>query len=258
MPFAIKLDDVSYLRNGRRILNHIDWQVEDGEHWVILGLNGSGKTTLLNLINGYIHPSAGKATVLGFEFGRASIPDMRTHIGWISSALQQNIPEHDTPLRIVLSGKFASLGLWEAVSDEDRIKAMQVLDQLSIAHLADRRYATLSQGERQKVMIGRALFFDPAILIFDEAFGGLDIIARRQMEELIAELAQDNRTMLFVTHSTDEILPFFQQVLMLKEGSIYAKGRKDALIYKQNLQDFYGQDIDVFMHGQRFYTCIKE
>lgn len=258
MSLAIKLDDVSYFRNGRGILNHIDWHVPHGEHWVILGLNGSGKTTLLNLINGYIHPSAGKATVLGFEFGRASIPDMRTHIGWISSALQQNIPEHDTPLRIVLSGKFASLGLWEAVDDDDRAKAFQVMTTLGIDHLAHRRYATLSQGERQKVMIGRALFFDPDILIFDEAFGGLDIIARHQMEQLIETLAQSNRTILFVTHSTDEILPFFKKVLMLKEGHVVGKGSREDLIYKENLETFYGQNIDVFSHGDRFYTCIKD
>lgn len=258
MADAIYLENVSYLREGKVILDHIDWQVPHGENWVMLGLNGSGKTTLLNLLNGYIFPSNGKAEVLGYRFGRASIPELRTHIGWISSALQQNIPPHDTPLNIVLSGKFASLGLWEHVTGDDTARAYAILEQLRIGTLAKRRYSTLSQGERQKVMIGRALMNDPQMLIFDEAFSGLGIFARRELEEIINALAQGEQTVIFVTHNTDEILSTFRKALLLRDGAIYAKGDVEDVITQERLRDFYGHDIDVFSRNGRFYMSIQE
>lgn len=147
----IDLQNVSYRKNGKMILNGVNWQVENGEHWIILGLNGSGKTTLLNLINGYIFPVyGGSANVLGYQFGNCPIADLRKHIGWISNSLAQNIPVNDTPLEIILSGKFASIGLWDKVSDEDVRKAEGIMEKLGIMKLRDRTYGSLSQGEKQK------------------------------------------------------------------------------------------------------------
>ena len=204
----IDLQNVTYRKNGKTILDSIDWQVEAGEHWIILGLNGSGKTTLLNLINGYIFPVyGGYANVLGYQFGSCPIADLRKHIGWISNALSQNIPVNDTPLEIILSGKFASIGLWEKVSDEDIKQAEAILEKLGIMKLRDRTYSSLSQGEKQKVVIGRALISDPEIIIFDEACNGLDIFAKKDLYNLIEKLAQDKKSIFFVTHNTDEILP---------------------------------------------------
>lgn len=258
MSPAVSLQGVSYLRRGRPILQNIDWEIALGEQWVLLGLNGSGKTTLLNLINGYIFPSSGKAQVLGRTFGKTNIPELRTHIGWISSALLQNIPQGDSPERIILSGKYASFGLWEEVGPKDRHRATELLTYLKLEEHAHRPYASLSQGERQKVLIGRALINEPEILIFDEAFGGLDIIARAQMEELLAELAKVGQTMIFVTHATDEILPCFDRVLMLREGRVFRKGMRKDLITQDILEDFYGQGVDFLAHGDRFYTAIRE
>lgn len=254
----IDLQDVSYRKNGKTILDNVNWQVEAGEHWIILGLNGSGKTTLLNLINGYIFPAfGGKANVLGYEFGSCPIADLRKHIGWISNSLSQNIPVSDTPLEIILSGKFASIGLWEKVSDTDIKQAEDVLEKLGIMKLRDRTYGSLSQGEKQKVIIGRALISDPDIIIFDEACNGLDIFAKKDLYGLIETLAQDQKSIFFVTHNTDEILPMFNKALLIKEGKVHSKGNLKDVIQQENLQDFYGSDVDVFERNDRFFIFAK-
>lgn len=258
MEEIISLDNVSYIRNGKYILKDINWHVNRGEHWVILGPNGSGKTTTLNMVNGYIFPSEGHVKVLEFEFGHSSIIELRKRIGWVSSALSQFIPTNDYPLHIVLSGKFASLGLWEKVDDDDIARANEILDLLKIRHLAERKYGMLSQGEKQKVLIGRALMNHPDIIIFDEAFNGLDIFARHDMEITINELAEGNITFILVTHNTDEILPVFGKALLLKDGQVHSQGDIDDMIQYDNLSDFYGADVDVFKHKDRFYLSLAD
>lgn len=258
MEEIISLDNVSYIRNGKYILKDINWHVNRGEHWVILGPNGSGKTTTLNMVNGYIFPSQGHVKVLEFEFGHSSIIELRKRIGWVSSALSQFIPTNDYPLHIVLSGKFASLGLWEKVDDDDIARANEILDLLKIRHLAERKYGMLSQGEKQKVLIGRALMNHPDIIIFDEAFNGLDIFARHDMEITINELAEGNITFILVTHNTDEILPVFGKALLLKEGQVHSQGDIDDMIQYDNLSDFYGANVDVFKHKDRFYLSLAD
>lgn len=254
----IDLQNVSYRRNGRMILENINWQVEGGEHWIILGLNGCGKTTLLELINGYIFPMyGGSANVLGYQFGSCPIADLRKHIGWISNALSQNLSANDTPLEIVLSGKFASIGLWEKVSEEDIKEAEEILVKLDILKLRDRAYGTLSQGEKQKVIIGRALISDPEIIIFDEACNGLDIFAKRDLYQIIEKLAEENKSIFFVTHNTDEILPIFNKALLIKEGKVHSKGNLQDVIQQENLQDFYGSEVDVFERDNRFFIFAK-
>ena len=258
MEEIISLDNVSYIRNGKYILKDINWHVNRGEHWVILGPNGSGKTTTLNMVNGYIFPSQGHVKVLEFEFGHSSIIELRKRIGWVSSALSQFIPTNDYPLHIVLSGKFASLGLWEKVDDDDIARANEILDLLKIRHLAERKYGMLSQGEKQKVLIGRALMNHPDIIIFVEAFNGLDIFARHDMEITINELAEGNITFILVTHNTDEILPVFGKALLLKDGQVHSQGDIDDMIQYDNLSDFYGANVDVFKHKDRFYLSLAD
>lgn len=258
MEEIISLDHVSYIRNGKYILTDVNWHVNRGEHWVILGPNGSGKTTTLDMVNGYIFPSEGHVKVLEFEFGHSSIIELRKRIGWVSSALSQFIPTNDYPLHIVLSGKFASLGLWEKVDDDDIARANEILDLLKIRHLAERKYGMLSQGEKQKVLIGRALMNHPDIIIFDEAFNGLDIFARHDMEITINELAEGNITFILVTHNTDEILPVFGKALLLKDGQVHSQGDIDDMIQYDNLSDFYGANVDVFKHKDRFYLSLAD
>lgn len=253
----IDFEHVYYRRSGKEILADITWQVQEGEHWIILGLNGAGKTTLLNMLNGYIFPSEGKAKVLEYTFGQSIIADLRKSIGWISNALQQDIPPHDTSLEIVLSGKFASIGLWDHVTEDDIAQANAIIDKLGISALRDRAYSGLSQGERQKVLIGRALISNPRILIFDEACNGLDIFAKKEVYNLINMLSKEQKTILYVTHNTEEILPIFNQALLLKDGHIHSQGARQTVIQLENLQDFYGAEVEVFEHDEKFFIFAK-
>ena len=195
--------------------------------------------------------------MLEFEFGHSSIVELRKRIGWVSSALSQFIPTNDYPLHIVLSGKFASLGLWEKVDDADVDRANEILDLLKMRHIADRQYGMLSQGEKQKVLIGRALMNQPDFIIFDEAFNGLDIFARRDMDHTIEELANKDITFILVTHNTDEILPVFKKALLIKNGEVHSMGNIEDMIQYDNLSDFYGEEVEVFKHKNRFYLSLQ-
>lgn len=253
----IDFQHVFYRRSGKEILSDVTWQVQEGDHWIILGLNGAGKTTLLNMLNGYIFPSEGYAKVLNYTFGDAIMADLRKSIGWISNALQQDIPPNDTSLEIVLSGKFASIGLWDHVTDDDIAQADAIIQKLGITALRDRSYSGLSQGERQKVLIGRALISNPRILIFDEACNGLDIFAKKEVYDLITMLAQEHKTILYVTHNTEEILPIFNKALLLKHGKVHSEGDRNDVIQLDNLQDFYGAEVEVFEHNEKFFIFAQ-
>ncbi|MBU8906185.1 ABC transporter ATP-binding protein [Desertibacillus haloalkaliphilus] len=149
----IKLENVTIRRNEKRILNNVSWSMKKGEHWSILGLNGSGKTTLLKIINGYIWPTSGHVEVLGNVFGQANILELRKEIGWVSSSLQQRLRNHDTALAIILSGKFASVGLYDHIDESDIDYAKHLMKLLDCEHIQDHPYEILSQGERQGALI---------------------------------------------------------------------------------------------------------
>lgn len=249
----INLKNVCYIRKGKNILSNITWNVNRGENWVLLGLNGSGKTTILNMINGYIFPSSGNVTVLGYEFGHSSIIELRKRIGWVSSAVSEFIPGADSPQHIILSGKYASFGLWEEISDDDIKRADDIMEMLNIIHLSGSMYSTLSQGEKQKVLIGRAMMNQPDIIILDEAFNGLDIFAKKDIEYTISSLIDKNISFILVTHNTDEILPVFNKVMLLKNGSVHSSGNINDIIQQENLADFYGKNVEIYNHNGRFY-----
>ena len=252
----IQLENVSYINEGKTILKDINWQVRKGENWILFGLNGSGKTTLLNLITGYFYPSKGKAEVLGYTFGKAPLSELRKHIGWVSSALNEKIPSEDTLKEVIVSGLHASLGLWEKITPKEEIQAGLVLSRLGMKHLADRKYRLLSQGEKQKAMIGRALIQKPQILIFDEVYNGLDIFARKIIEDIILTLSKGKETLIFVSHNTEDIPSTFNKVLMLKDGGVFAAGLTRGLITKENLSAFYGDEVDVTWYQGHFYISL--
>lgn len=256
----IQLCNVTVTKNKKEILNNIDWEVNKGEHWSILGLNGSGKTTLLNVINGYIHPTDGQVEVLGEMFGKTYIPDIRKQIGFISASIQQQIQDFENVLSIVLSGKFASLGLWEAVEQEAVEQAQYYMRKLNCEYLQGHQYGTLSQGERQRVLIARALMANPKILILDEPCNGLDIITREELLTIIDDLskANDCPTMIYVTHHVEEILPCFRQTLLLKNGKIFGKGLSNELLTEKTLTKFYERPISVQHEQERTWIALKE
>lgn len=256
----IKLSNVSVTKNKKEILKSINWKVTKGEHWSILGLNGSGKTTLLNVINGYLHPTIGQVEVFGELFGKTYIPDLRKQIGLISASIQQQIQDFESVLSIVLSGKFASIGLWEAVEKEDVQHAQRYMELLKCEHLEEQEYGTLSQGERQRVLIARALMAKPKLLILDEPCNGLDIITREELLKIIDELSKSKEcpTLIYVTHHVEEILPCFTHTLLLKNGQVFDQGLSQYLLTENILSNFYERPVAVQNEQNRIWLALKE
>src|SRR5699024_5609223 len=241
MKKSIYMRDVTWVRKGKTILNNINWDVAAGEHWSVLGLNGSGKTTLLNMVNGYIWPTTGKVSVLDNPFGKTNIVELRKSIGWVSSSLQEKISSNQRVQQIVVSGKYASIGLYEQPEDTDYDRAAELLNMLGGRHLYDRMYATCSTGEKQKVLIARALMANPELLILDEPTKGLDFISREELMTSINELASnpDAPTIILVTHHIEEVLPMFSHTLLLKQGEVYGHGTREEMFTSEKLTDFF-------------------
>ncbi|MEK9198578.1 ABC transporter ATP-binding protein [Lysinibacillus halotolerans] len=256
----IHLKDVTVIKNKKVILKDVSWEVQKGEHWSILGLNGSGKTTLLNVLNGYLHPTTGQVEVFGQLFGKTYLPDLRKDIGLVSASLQQQIQPFESVLSVVLSGKFASIGLWEAVEKKDIQLAEHYMELLQCNHLQEDEYGTLSQGERQKVLIARALMAQPKLLIFDEPCNGLDIIMREQLLQLIEHLStqEDCPTLIYVTHHVEEVLPCFSHTLLLKHGEVFEQGLSENLLTEENLSTFYDRPVSIQKEQNRTWLALKE
>ncbi|KJF28192.1 molybdenum ABC transporter ATP-binding protein [Clostridium aceticum] len=241
----IKAKWVSLIRDSKYILKDINWSVSTGEHWAILGLNGSGKTSLLNMINGYIFPSKGEMEVLDSTFGASDLRELRKSIGWVSTALQERLYVKESAEEIVMSGKFAMIGLFEEPNKADKDLANHLLERLNCAHLAKRSYESLSQGEKQKVLIARALMSSPRLLILDEPCTGLDIFAKEQLLSMIEGLSQEKSapTLIYVTHRTEEILPIFNHTLLLRKGEIHSSGKTEEVLTSNNLSNFFEAPI---------------
>lgn len=255
----IVLENLSIYRNKKPLIKNINWRIEQGEHWCILGLNGSGKTSLLNVINGYLFPSEGKVRVLGKNFGETNLPELRKEIGWVSSSIQQQFHAEERVIRIILSGKFASIGLYEAVEEEDLQLANHYMKLLKCEQLQYESYGVLSQGERQRVLIARALMAQPKLLILDEPCTGLDLIAREELLQFIEQLAADPNgpTLLFVTHHVEEVLPCFSHTLLLKEGEVYAQGMTNDILNESTLSAFFDRLITVQVEKDRLWISLK-
>ncbi|WP_271014109.1 ABC transporter ATP-binding protein [Listeria seeligeri] len=242
-----EFEHVSLERENKTILSDINWTVNDKENWAILRLNGSGKTTLLQLLNGYLWPSSGKLQVLGHVFGQTSLPELRKSIGWVSNALDQQLKEYDLSEQIVLSGKFASIGMYTKVTDAEITDAKRILTDCGGVSLIGKAYKVLSQGERQVVLIARALMARPKLLILDEPCNGLDLFAKERLLERIKQIAErtDSPTMLFVTHHTEEILPCFDNIILLRDGEITHRGKTEKLLTEPVLQAFYQKPVEL-------------
>ena len=242
-----EFQNVWFKKQGQWILKNINWQVKAGERWGILGLNGSGKTTIMQLINGYMWATKGQITVLDEVFGKTSLPDLRRSIGWVSSALQQRLYEHETAEEIVASGKFATIGLHVLATEELMNEAKTQLIASGGEHLIGKKYEVCSQGQRQLILIARALMAEPKLLILDEPCTGLDLVAKRNLLNHIDILARHapQTTLLYITHHTEELLPSFDKMLLLKSGEIFAKGATQELITKDSLSAFFEEEINV-------------
>ncbi|KRM10221.1 ABC transporter ATP-binding protein [Paucilactobacillus suebicus DSM 5007 = KCTC 3549] len=241
----LSFKDVSLQRSDRTILKHIDWTIKPKENWAILGLNGAGKTTMLKMIHGDLWPTTGQLEVLGGLFGHISIPELTRRIGWVSTALQDWLHPGDLVEKIVLSGKFASIGLYERYTQQELDQAKTILSDMGGAKLIGKTYMVLSQGERQLVMIARAMMAQPELLILDEPCNGLDLFARESLLQRVAKIADmpNSPALLFVSHYTEELMPCFQNVLLLKNGQVFQKGKRKDILTNNNLANFYEAPI---------------
>src|ERR1043166_2674661 len=215
-------------RGDTVILHDVSWCVRRGEHWAILGANGSGKTSLLRALTGYLPPTAGEIEVLGEHYGESDWRELRKRVGLVSSAVRQMMYDDEPALDTIVSGRYAMIDFWGEATPADRREARAILRKIECEHLAARPWRVLSQGERQRVLIGRALMAKPALLILDESCAGLDPVARERFLQFLQRLR--GPTLVLVTHHVEEIVPAFTHVLVLREGKVLAAGAKQRVL----------------------------
>jgi iron complex transport system ATP-binding protein len=247
-------------RGGRTILGPLDWTVRDGERWVVLGPNGSGKTTLLSVVGLQLWPTAGSVDILGARYGRVDSREVRRRIGSAGSAVEAALRADLTPLTIVMTARHAATEpWWHVYTDEDRDRAMDLLVGLGLAGVADHRYSTLSEGERRRTSIARALMPDPDLLLLDEPAASLDLGAREVLIGDVARLAADERpvAIILVTHHVEEIPGGFTHGLVLSRGRAVASGPLDMVISNENLSLAFELPIIVERRDGRVWARMK-
>ena len=253
MADVLEVTDLSVHRDRTAILREVSWRVRRGEHWAILGANGSGKTSLLKALTGYLSPTRGSVALLGRRYGTCDWRELRFKIGMVTSAFTASIPPAEPAIETVVSGKFAQLDLWHRFTRADRARAMRLLRASGIAALAGREWAYLSQGERQRVLIARALMAKPRLLILDEPCAGLDPVAREKFLQLIEALARKRNSpaLVLVTHHVEEIMPAFTHALLLREGRVLAAGPRERVLTSANLSAAFGARLKLRPIGRR-------
>jgi iron complex transport system ATP-binding protein len=252
---VIALDAATVTRSGKHLLHGLTWRVELDERWVVLGPNGAGKTTLLNLAGARLHPSGGSVHVLGERLGRTDVHELRTRVGLSTAALADRIPPDEKVHDLVLTAAWSVVGRFRESYDRwDEDRATVLLGQLGVAELADRAFGTLSEGERKRVQIARALMTDPELLLLDEPAAGLDLGAREELVARLATLAADPEapTLVLVTHHVEEIPPGFSHALLLRGGVAVAQGLLGDTVTSENLSETFGTGLRVSHHDGRF------
>ncbi|MGC3993788.1 MAG: ABC transporter ATP-binding protein [Propionicimonas sp.] len=221
------LQGVSIVRSGSTLLSNVTWQVEEDQRWVVIGPNGAGKTTLLQVLSSQWHPTSGTATILGDRLGEVDVFELRPRIGVTSAALADRIPKGERVSDVVVSAAYAVMGRWREAYDQlDHDRATLLMQQLQVDHLADRTFGTLSEGERKRVQIARALMTDPELLLLDEPAAGLDLTGREALVATLSEICTDPfaPATVLVTHHVEEIPRGITHALLLKHGRIVASG----------------------------------
>ncbi|GLY03647.1 MULTISPECIES: ABC transporter ATP-binding protein [Actinoplanes] len=252
---VIAFDRVSVVRSGNFLINSLSWQVELDERWVVLGPNGAGKTTLLNLASAGLHPSTGTAYVLGEKLGRTDVNELRTRVGITTGRLADRIPPGERVLDVVVTAAWSVVGRWrEEYDPQDEARARELLAQLGMASLVDREFGTLSEGERKRTQIARALMTDPELMLLDEPTAGLDLGGRETLIGHLTELAldPDAPAMVVVTHHVEEIPPGFTHALLLREGTVVAAGLLGEVLTADNLSKTFGLPLVVDRFGDRY------
>ena len=249
------LRDVSLVRDDRTILDRVDWVVAADQRWVVLGRNGSGKTSLIRIASLTLHPSRGDVRVLGETLGRTDVRRVRTGIGLASPSLADQFRGELTPTEIVMTARYAALEPWWHTYDAtDRARARGLLERMGCGPLVDQRFALLSSGERQRVMLARTLMNEPGLVLLDEPTAGLDLGGREELVATLGALAVDPATppTVLVTHHVEEIPVGFTHVLLLTDGRVQASGPIDDVLTAGALSACFGLDLELSRDAQRW------
>lgn len=261
MPDSVlSLKGLRYVRGDRTILNGIDWTVRAGEHWVILGPNGCGKTSLINCLTGYEMATAGNIGVDGAAYGQSDWREVRKRVGLVTSTLTFYLESSEPVLDAIVSGRDAMINLVGHVDEALYAEARVLLEKIGCGYLIDSRWGFLSQGERQKILICRALMAKFRVLILDEPCAGLDPVAREHFLKWLHDIAShaDAPSLVLVTHHVEEILPCFTNVLLLKQGHTLAAGTKSDVLTSERLSEAYGAPLQITSRGDRFQLLLTE
>jgi len=245
---VLKLRGVSVRRETSMLLRNVDWTAHENERWIVIGPNGAGKTTLLQVAATSLFPTEGTVEVLGERLGEVDVFDLRPRIGLTSAALGERVPPGEKVIDLVLTASYAILGRWkEEYESSDVTRAVELLDALGCAHLIRRRFATLSEGERKRVQIARAMMPDPEILLFDEPAAGLDLGGREDLLRRLSQLARDPKApmMVLVTHHVEEVPDGFTHAMLLRRGSLLAAGPIDEVFTARNLSRCFGVPLEI-------------
>lgn len=250
----LAVSQLTVRRGSTLILDRVDWRVKRGEHWAILGANGSGKTSLLSALTAYLTPTGGSVELLGRCYGHANWPELRKKIGLVSSSVRQWMAEDEPALQTVVSGRYAMIDYWGKITSKDRARAGRILAQIECGYLANRSWGCLSQGERQRVLIGRALMAEPRVMILDEPCAGLDPAAREHFLQFIERLAGRSNapTLILVTHHVEEIVPAISHVMILKAGRVLTAGVKDSALKSSLLSRAFAAPIRIGKANGRY------
>lgn len=260
MSDVLALAGVGVVRGSTPLVHDITWEVEEGQRWVVLGPNGAGKTTLLQLAAARMHPTTGVVGILGEVLGTVDVFELRPRIGLASASLAERIPSDEIVHNVVVTASYGIVGRWREQYDFlDHTRAAGLLETLGVDHLADRPYGTLSEGERKRVQIARALMTDPELMLLDEPAAGLDLAGREDLVARLGELAADVTApaLVMVTHHVEEIPPHFTDVLLLRQGRIVAQGPTEITLTEANLEETFGLPLLVERHGPRYFARAR-
>lgn len=260
MSAVLDLVDVSVVRGEKTLLDSIDWTVREGERWVILGPNGAGKSTLLSIAAARLHPTRGMVDILDEILGAVDVFELRPRIGLSSAVLAGQIPNAETVRNVVVTAAYGVMGRWREHYDEfDEERSGELLAVWGLGELAERRFGTLSEGERKRVLIARALMTDPELLLLDEPAAGLDVGGRENLVERLDELARDHAApaIVMVTHHLEEVPDGFTHAMLLREGKVVASGPVARVMTQKNLSRTFGMPLKLVKVANRYAAFAR-
>lgn len=260
MSEVLGLAGVSVVRGTKTLLDNVDWRVAEGERWVVLGPNGAGKSTLLQIAGARMHPTRGVAGILDEVLGAVDVFELRPRIGLSSASLANQIPEHEKVLNVVVTASYGMTGRWREVYDrDDERRAFRLLEDWGMSTFMNRPFASLSEGERKRVQIARALMSDPELLLLDEPGAGLDLAGREDLVRRLSELAADPAapSTVLVTHHLEEVPPGFTHALLLRDGAVVAQGPINEVLTEEHLSNTFGLPLSVSSNAGRYAAVAR-